>query len=129
MPLTTDVAGNGNFSFSTNGSFAGQFIAATATDVATGDTSEFSASVLATNGAALAGNSTIVGPLARTNGVFGFNIALQPNVSYRVQATTNLAASNLWVDLTNFTPTNSPAPFADPGASNFVRRFYRVVSP
>jgi hypothetical protein len=129
VPLTTDAAGNGNFSFSTNGSFAGQFIATTATDVATGDTSEFSASVVATNGVAPASGSIIVGPFARTNSVFGFNIAVQPNVSYRIQATTNLAASNLWVDLTNFTPTVSPAPFADRGASNFVRRFYRVVSP
>ncbi|HEX4265463.1 MAG TPA: M12 family metallopeptidase [Verrucomicrobiae bacterium] len=126
--LTTDSSGNGNFSFNTGGSFANQLIAATATDTTTGDTSEFSASVTATN-ATVTATSTIVGPLARTNGVFGFNIALQPNASYRIQATTNLSASNSWVELTNFTPTISPVPFADHSALNFVRRFYRVVSP
>jgi Astacin (Peptidase family M12A) len=126
--LTTDSAGNGNFSFNTGGNFAGQLIAATASDATTGDTSEFSASAAATN-ATVSAASTIVGPLARTNGVFGFNIAVQPNGSYRIQATTNLSASNSWVELTNFTPTISPVPFADHGASNFVRRFYRVVSP
>ncbi|HWD94660.1 MAG TPA: M12 family metallopeptidase [Verrucomicrobiae bacterium] len=129
VSVTTDGAGNGNFSFNTSGSFAGQVFATTATDVTTGDTSEFSLSVIATNGSAPSGSSAIAGPFARTNGVFGFNVVVQPNASYRIQATTNLAASNSWIDLTNFTATTSPASFADPDASNFVRRFYRVVSP
>lgn len=40
--VTTDGSGNATFSFNLNGSFAGQFFTATATNQATGDTSEFS---------------------------------------------------------------------------------------
>jgi parallel beta-helix repeat protein len=127
VPLSTDAGGNGNFSFNASGNFLGQYIATTATDTTTGDTSEFSASVIASNGPPP--SITIVGPFALTNGVFGFNVQLQTNLPYRIQATTNLAGSNSWVDLTNFTATSSPVSFADPGASNFVRRFYRIVSP
>jgi len=54
---------------------------------------------------------------------------LQTNVSYRIQASTNLSISNSWVTLTNFTATTSPILFLDASATNFVRRFYRVVTP
>ncbi len=125
--LTTDGSGNGSFSFVASGDSAGQAIAATATDATTGDTSEFGASVMAINGPPVVVNLT--GPFLRNASGFGFNITLQPNVPYRIQATTNIGASNAWVDLTNFTPIMSPVQFVDPGATNFMRRFYRVVSP
>lgn len=125
--LTTDAGNKGTFSFTTSGSFAGQFITATATDATAGDTSEFSANVIATNGAPPV--ITFAGPFARSNGGFGFNATLQPNIAYRIQATTNLADTNTWVDLTNFTPTASPISFTDPAATNLVRRFYRIVTP
>jgi hypothetical protein len=48
----TDGSGNAAFSLTLNGHFAGQYFSATATDHTTGDTSEFSASILATNGPA-----------------------------------------------------------------------------
>ncbi len=40
--VTTNAAGNGTFSFSATGTFSGTTISATATNIATGDTSEFS---------------------------------------------------------------------------------------
>jgi hypothetical protein len=50
--------------------------------------------------------------------------------NYRVQATTNLgAAPVVWVDLTNFTASATNHAFLDRAATNFPRRFYRVVSP
>ena len=123
--LTTDGSGNGTFLFSASGSFTGQFIATTATDAGIGDTSEFSTSIAATNGPAL---FALAGPYTHSGG-FGFNVVLETNLPYSILASTNLAASNSWVTLTNFTPATSPVSFTDPRATNFSRRFYRVVSP
>ena len=127
--LATDVSGNGTYTFNSTGSFTGQFIAATATDTTSGDTSEFSASVIATNSVSAPPVITFTGPFSSSNGGFGFNATLQPNIPYRIQATTNLSDTNAWVTLTNFTPTASPISFTDPSATNLVRRFYRIVTP
>ncbi|MBV9469462.1 MAG: CSLREA domain-containing protein, partial [Abitibacteriaceae bacterium] len=57
--VTTDAAGNANFSFTLPLSVAvGQFITATATNNATGDTSEFAQDVAVTTGTAFVVNST-----------------------------------------------------------------------
>ena len=57
-------------------------------------------------------------------------LTFQTNFTYRVQATTNLAASPIvWTDLTNYNATNSSLIFTDRMATNYRLRFYRVVSP
>jgi hypothetical protein len=126
--VTTDGSGNAAFAL-TNiaGNFSGQFISATATD-GDGNTSEFSADVLAVNQAVA--SAAFTGPyLARTSG-FTFSLALQTNFTYRIQAATNLAAKPvLWVDLTNFTAASATFNFTDPAATNYSFRFYRVISP
>ena len=124
--LNTGSGGNGSFTFTGPGDQAGQYFTATATDVTSGDTSEFSADVAATSAA---GPIRFVGPFtwSSANG-FSLAISLTTNLHYRVQASTNLATTN-WVDLTNFTATNSPVIFQDRSASNRPVRFYRVVSP
>jgi hypothetical protein len=128
VSVTTDSSGNALFAY-TNGSgnYSGQYLTATAT-AATGDTSEFGADVLATNQPAPA--ALFSGPfLARTNG-FTFSLTLQTNFSYRIQATTTLGTNPIpWIDLTNFTPTNSSLTFTDRIATNYPIRFYRVISP
>ncbi len=48
----------------------------------TGDTSEFSVSIPATNGPAL---FAFTGPLTQNGSGFKFNLVLQTNVSYRIQ--------------------------------------------
>jgi hypothetical protein len=48
--------------------------------------------------------------------------------SYRVQASDRLPATN-WIDLLTFTNTQPTTNFVDTMATNFSRRFYRVVSP
>jgi hypothetical protein len=126
--VTTDGSGNASFAYTnTGGNYAGQSMTATATD-ANGDTSEFSAGVLASN---------VPSPSAQfgtsfawqTNG-FIFNLTFQTNFSYHIQATTNLAANLIpWVNLTNFTATSSSLTFTDRTATSFRTRFYRVVSP
>jgi hypothetical protein len=118
--LTTDSSGNGNFSLTNfNGNYAGQFITATAT-AASGDTSEFDADVLATN--APAPSAQFSGPFQSQAGGFIFNLTLQTNFNYRIQAATNLAANPIpWIDLTNFAVVST--------ATNFRARFYRIVSP
>jgi hypothetical protein len=128
VSVTTDGSGNASFALTNNsGNFAGQYFSATATD-ANGNTSEFSADVLAANVPAAAAQ---FGPpfIGRTNG-FIFNLTLVTNFSYHIQAATNLAANPIsWVSLTNFTATISSLTFTDRTATNFRARFYRVVSP
>jgi hypothetical protein len=128
VSVTTDGSGNATFACTnSSGNYAGQYITATAT-AATGDTSEFSLAVLATN--VPAPSASFTGPFqSRTNG-FTFTLDLQTNFSYRIQAATNLALNPVpWVDLTNFTATNSPFTFTDRAATNYRVRFYHVVSP
>jgi titin len=122
--LTTDGSGNGAFTLTASGDYAGQYFTATATAIS-GDTSEFSADLLAVNGPA----AQFVGPFQAGANGFTFSLTLQTNFSYRIQATTNLVTPIVWTDLTNFTATNSPFSFADRTATNYRVRFYRIVSP
>jgi parallel beta-helix repeat protein len=124
VSVATDGSGNGTFTLTAAGNYAGQYFTATATS-AGGDTSEFSADLLAVNGPA----AQFTGPYqSRTNG-FAFSLTLQTNFSYHIQAATNLVAPVAWTDLTNFTATSSPFSFTDHSATNYRVRFYRVVSP
>jgi parallel beta-helix repeat protein len=128
--LTTDGGGNGSFSLTAGGSFAGQFFSVTATDATTGDTSEFGADVTATNGTA---PLSFLGPYSwnRTNG-FSLSMALQTNQQYTIQMATNLSTNPIvWINLTNFTATNTTTQFTDHSATNLAihARFYRIVSP
>jgi parallel beta-helix repeat protein len=128
VSVTTDGSGNATFAYTNSGgNYAGQYISATAT-AATGDTSEFSADVLASN--APAPSASFTGPfLSRTNG-FTFTLDLETNFSYHIQATTNLGTNPIpWINLTNFTPTISSLTFTDRTATNYRLRFYHVVSP
>jgi titin len=124
VSVTTDGSGNAGFIFTVAGNYAGQYVTATATS-ATGDTSEFSAGLLAVNGPA----AQFTGPFLSGAGGFAFSLTWQTNFSYHIQAATNLVSPVAWTDLTNFTATNSPFPFTDHSATNFRVRFYRVVSP
>jgi hypothetical protein len=128
--LTTDGGGNGSFSLTPGGSFAGQYFTVTATDATTGDTSEFGADVTATNGAI---PLAFLGPYSwsRTNG-FSLSMALVTNQQYTVQMATNLSTNpTVWINLTNFTATNTTTQFTDHSATNLAihARFYRIVSP
>jgi hypothetical protein len=127
ISVNTDGNGNAGFALTNNaGNYTGQYITATATS-AGGDTSEFSLAVLCTNKPAPSASFT--GPLMwHTNG-FVLALAFQTNFTYRVQATTNLAAPVVWTDLTNYNATNSSLVFTDRTAANYRVRFYRVVSP
>jgi hypothetical protein len=126
VSLNTDTNGSGAFSFAATGGWAGQFITTTATDTQSGDTSEFSSVFLPTVPPPLL---TVDGAAWGTNG-FSFNLAVQTNQTYRVQAATNLAANPVvWVDLTNFLATSPLLPFTDRDATNRPSRFYRAVAP
>lgn len=124
--VTTDGSGAATFSLVLSGNYSGQHFTATATDAATGNTSEFALSLLATNGPALP-EFTGAPQLTRT----GFVAQLLVNVgqSYRVEATTNLAPPLLWTSVTNFTATVTNYIFLDRSATNAPQRFYRIVTP
>jgi hypothetical protein len=123
--VTTDGSGNGIFSLTNfNANYAGQFFTATAS-AASGD---FGADVLATNVPAPSAQFTL--PFQSQAGGFIFNLTLQTNFNYRIQAATNLAANPVpWIDLTNFAAASSSLTFTDRTATNFRTRFYRIVSP
>jgi hypothetical protein len=127
VSVTTDGSGNANFAYTNSAAnYAGQYITATATS-ANGDTSEFSLAVLATNQPA--SSAQFSGNYSWKTNTFTASLTLQTNFSYRIQTTTNLGPSPVvWIDLTNFTATNTLFNFSDKNATNKVR-FYRVVSP
>ena len=128
VSVTTDGSGNATFALTNNGgNYAGQYFSATATSSG-GDTSEFGADVVATNKPAP--SALFSGPFIASANGFSFTLTLQTNFSYRIQATTNLGTNPIpWVNLTNFTATNSSLIFTDRTATNYRARFYRAISP
>lgn len=66
------------------------------------------------------------GSLSGTGGAFQFTVTGQSGQSYIIQASTNLVN---WAPIfTNQSPYASPFTFVDPNATNYVNRFYRVVT-
>jgi parallel beta-helix repeat protein len=124
-----DMQGNGSFSRPLAARLAGQYFTATATDAATGDTSEFSLDLQAANVSGT-GLGELTNPSYSVSNGFSFGITLATNQYYTVQLTTNLAASPvMWADLTNFLATNPSVQILDGAATNSPARFYRIVTP
>ena len=46
-----------------------------------------------------------------------------------IQATTNLADPNSWVQIGSLLPTTNPFNFTDTNAAQYPMRFYRIVAP
>jgi hypothetical protein len=125
-PVLTSGSGDTTFSLTASGNLSGQYFSATATDQTSGDTSEFSADVVATNGPSA---PVFLGPFSMTQTGFTAAISLTIGQSYHIQAATNLAAPITWTNLTNFTAAGSLYQFVDASATNYKARFYRVASP
>ncbi len=125
--VVADVSGDATFSLAASGDFSGQVFSTTATDQTSGDTSEFSADVVATN----APNApSFLSPVSLTGTGFTATVAVTIGQSYHIQAATNLAANPvIWTNLTSFTAANTLFQFVDPAATNSPARFYRVISP
>ena len=128
VSVATGASGNAFFAYTNNnGNYSGQYITATAT-AATGDSSQFSPDILATN--APAPVAQFVAPFRWLTNGFVFDLTLATNFSYHIQAATNLAANPVqWVNVTNFAATNASLLFTDRTANAYRVRFYRVVSP
>jgi hypothetical protein len=71
-------------------------------------------------------NNTIASPQRLSDGTFEFAFYGAVGSNYTLQASTNLAD---WTSLFSFTCTNSPTVVLDTSATNYNRRFYRVVVP
>lgn len=128
ITLQTDASGNGSFSIPLTGSFAGQYFSATATDATTGDTSEFSFDIVATN-AASTSPGDFTGPFIWKSNEFSFSLSGATNQTYTVEATTNLAANPVvWSVVTNVFATTAPVQIVDTNAAA-PARFYRIVTP
>ncbi len=127
--LTTAGSGNGSFTLTSDSSYTGQYFSVTATDMTTGDTSEFSSDVAATNGPV---PLLFTGPYVFNSNGFSFTLAVNSNQNYTVQTATNLATNPVaWVTLSNFVATNALMQFTDRSATNhnIRQRFYRAVTP
>jgi len=68
----------------------------------------------------------VLRPFTSSSTGFTFNFGSVINQRYQIQASTDLTT---WVDLTNGVVTRPTMQVVDPMATNFSRRFYRVVSP
>jgi hypothetical protein len=124
--VTTDTRGNAFFVFVAADRALDQGVSATATDLISGDTSEFSAALFPKFTPA---TPSFGGPFkAPTSAGFSLNFHLQGGQTYRVQSCTNLNSLD-WLDLTNFiSPGNDFFSFVD-SSTNSPQRFYRLVSP
>ena len=122
VSVTTDGSGNATFALTNySANYSGDYFTATATS-ASGNTSQFSAYVTATNvpapSAQFANSSAW-----HTNG-FVFTLALATNFSYHVQTATNLSANPIvWSNLTNFTANQFLAHVDRPHRHEFPRAF------
>src|SRR5262249_45141251 len=122
--VTTDSSGNAIFGFAISGIFTNRYFAATATDVSTGDTSEFNQAMVAAVGS---GAPALSGPYSLNGSGITWKLNnLQAGRAYRLQASTNLLS---WIDVTNFLSATTNLIYTDATGTNFQRRFYRAVSP
>jgi hypothetical protein len=127
VAITTAADGDATFFLVTSGSYAGQYFSCTATDGTTGDTSEFSEDVVATNGPA---PPSFAGPFTLSGAGFAANISVTAGQSYHVQTTTNLNTRPIvWATVTNFEASTTNYNFVDHAETNSRARFYRVTSP
>jgi parallel beta-helix repeat protein len=125
----TGASGTASFSLPFATRLAGQYFSATATDASTGNTSQFSLDVPATNVAGT-GPGEFTGPhYSSTNG-FSFAITLATNQNYSIQTTTNLSVNPIiWTDVTDFFATTPSVQILDRAATNSRQRFYRAITP
>jgi hypothetical protein len=63
-------------------------------------------------------------PTLNSNGQFLFTLNGQSNVTYTVQASTNLSS---WITVASVTPSGPTYSYTDTSASSFVNRFYRYT--
>lgn len=129
VSVTTGGTGNASFALTNStANYSGDYFTATATS-ASGNTSQFSGDVLATNVPAPSAQFNDSLSAWHTNG-FVFTLTLATNFGYHVQTTTNLSGNPIvWSNLTNFTANNPSLTLTDRTATNFHLRFYRVTSP
>jgi hypothetical protein len=122
----TDGSGTASFSFGVDGAFSNQNITVTATDLTTGDTSEFGASSIA--GTAIAGPEppavTQIQPTGAGEAVI--QVAVDPGWRHRLQVTTNMHS---WIDTQGFIGADQVVELNEPSSTGALLRAFRVVSP
>jgi titin len=125
LRVTTGADGNvAPFTYTVASSTDLDRFTATATDVTTGDTSELSPVAVRLL------PTLFSGPYSFTaTRKLRFNLDLNMGQTYRIQATTNLAAPE-WMDVQTVNASSAGLREVDvPAGTNAVQEFYRVVSP
>jgi titin len=115
----TDSQGRGSFIFTVSGMVSNQSVTATATDMDTGDTSEFSVA---------AGGVRIVS-VERSGADLKLSFSTWPGVNHRLEVATALGSSVVWNAVpgaSNVAGTGGVVMRTDFGAASASPRFYRV---
>jgi hypothetical protein len=123
ISVTADAAGLAEFQFTYSATWDDQWFAATARDIDTGDTSEFSAAV-----PVLSGLLRITELRPSGSGAL-ITFLTETNRHYAVQWTASLPAVS-WLDVPaadNVPGTGLPVTVSDPLSSNASQRFYRIT--
>lgn len=116
---TTDSQGRGSFLFTVSGAVSNQSVTATATDLDTGDTSEFSAA---------AGGVRLVS-VERSGADLRLSFTTWLGLTHRLEYATTLGASAVWSAVpgaSDVAGTGGVVTRTDSGAASAGTRFYRV---
>jgi hypothetical protein len=71
-----------------------------------------------------------VGPARfMADGNVGFGLTVTPDVTWRIQAASEIGSPMNWVTLTNLSSATGLLQFSDLAATNHPQRFYRAVWP
>lgn len=122
----TSAAGDLEFILGVPGGMTGVYYTATATDLATGDTSEFGTNAVAAAAVTGPAQPVLAAPVAPGAGVVSLAVSNDPGWSFRLQDSTNLLAP--WRDVTNYLSAG-PLTLHLLGATNLATRHFRAVSP
>jgi len=128
LAVTTDVSGLAAFSFGHPTPITGSVISATATDMSTGDTSEFSSNRFTHAGFTGPGMPELKNLTVTTGGIWQVTVALDSGWPYRLQSCTDLVAQ-VWSTEQSFI-VNAPAISLAGATSSGVNRLdLRFTSP
>jgi len=120
--VSTDGSGLSTFQFSIAAGFTNELFAATATDLGTGDTSEFSSAIPIQHGVLR------IIDIRRAGAEIQVSFSTEPGVHYALESSSALPAVSwdLVPGATDVTGTGNVVTVSDTGAGAAAQRFYRI---
>src|ERR1043166_203459 len=118
--VDTDGAGYGEFTFQIGGTFSNQYFTATATDLTTGDTSEFSEGI----------GGLRISSVKKSGNDLKISFSTSLGFNYRIERATAQSATPSWSTVagaSNVLGTGGAVTVTDSGAASLPMRYYRAV--